>query len=513
MSAKFDHGRYITDNDWNNNTDISTIDVVIESNSSSFNSGVREAPPKPNTVLGRWKTRFRFLLAVLMLFCLTSVWSNIICFNFALICITPHDDDQGRHDEYNDLKGAHFTSTQQMYLTSAVALAGFIGNFIAVQLITRYGVRSVFTPLGLLSAVSTALFPVALKSGFVATLILRFLQGFAFSANFPVIGSFTSKWAYHKQSGLIVSTLVAYIQLSPTLSDPISGALCESDLGWQSVFYGHALVCAFLFSLFGKHPFVGHHELYKVSANKVVQSKKELRNIPYKAILKTPAVWAVWIAGIGNFVCVNTVFLYSPNYIHYVLKMNVSSTGAMSAVPAILQFLVKLSGGITSDKVRCLKENNKLRLYNTLAFFLAAIFLIILSFMPTDKSTICFIILSIGTGCLGLTTGGFFKSGPLIAQQYSQFVTGNISQAITTTMILVPFVIAGLAPNNTATDWQHVFWFVAAILIVTNVIFCIFCSGIPAEWTKLRNNQNVESEKPGSKTFATSKLGQIYPKK
>lgn len=101
----------------------------------------------------------------------------------------------------------------------------------------------------------------------------------------------------------------------------------------------------------GKHPFVGHHELHKVSVNKVVQSKKELRNIPYKEILKTPAVWAIWIAGIGNFFCVNTVFLYSPNYIHYVLKMDVSSTGTMAAVPAVMQFLVKLSGGITSDKV------------------------------------------------------------------------------------------------------------------------------------------------------------------
>uniref|UniRef100_A0AC34RRW3 Major facilitator superfamily (MFS) profile domain-containing protein n=1 Tax=Panagrolaimus sp. JU765 TaxID=591449 RepID=A0AC34RRW3_9BILA len=187
--------------------------------------------------------------------CLTSVWSNILSFNFALICLAPHEHEDGSQehdvDKFANLKGAHFTPNQKTYLTSAVAISALFGNFIAVQLITKYGVRSVFTPLGLLSAISTALFPLALKSGFITTLILRCLQGIAFSANFPVIGAFTSKWAYYKQSGFVVSTLVAYVQLSPTLSDPISGALCDSDLGWESVFYGHALVCLFLFLLFG----------------------------------------------------------------------------------------------------------------------------------------------------------------------------------------------------------------------------------------------------------------------
>lgn len=106
----------------------------------------------------------------------------------------------------------------------------------------------------------------------------------------------------------------------------------------------------YFFSL-GKHPFVGYRELYKVTVNKPIQSKKELRKIPYMEILKTPAVWAIWLGGIGNFFCINAIFLFSPNYFHYVLKMDIQSTGSMSAVPAILQFLVKLSGGITSDKV------------------------------------------------------------------------------------------------------------------------------------------------------------------
>jgi MFS family permease len=54
---------------------------------------------------------------------------------------------------------------------------------------------------------------------------LRVLQGVAFAANFPVIGSFTSKWTYYKQNGLFVSVLVAYVQLSPAMTMPISGVV------------------------------------------------------------------------------------------------------------------------------------------------------------------------------------------------------------------------------------------------------------------------------------------------
>lgn len=74
--------------------------------------------------------------------------------------------------------------------------------------------------------------------------------GIAFAANFPVIGSFTSKWTYYKQNGLFVSALVAYVQLSPTFSMPISGILCSSSWKWPSVFYVHGTSSLILFTLF-----------------------------------------------------------------------------------------------------------------------------------------------------------------------------------------------------------------------------------------------------------------------
>lgn len=65
-----------------------------------------------------------------------------------------------------------------------------------------------------------------------------------------MIGAFTSKWTYYKQNGLFVSLLVAYLQLSPALTMPVSGALCASSLSWPSVCYSHGAASLILFTIF-----------------------------------------------------------------------------------------------------------------------------------------------------------------------------------------------------------------------------------------------------------------------
>uniref|UniRef100_A0A183EQX6 MFS_1_like domain-containing protein n=1 Tax=Gongylonema pulchrum TaxID=637853 RepID=A0A183EQX6_9BILA len=74
-------------------------------------------------------------------------------------------------------------------------------------------------------------------------------------------------------------------------------------------------------------------------------SKKDLRKIPYSSILKTPAVWAVWIAALGNFTCVNMLFLFSPLYISKVLGFEIHHTGITAAFGPFAQFLAKVCAG------------------------------------------------------------------------------------------------------------------------------------------------------------------------
>ncbi len=90
--------------------------------------------------------------------------------------------------------------------------------------------------------------------------------------------------------------------------------------------------------------------------------------------------------------------------------------------------------------------------------------------------------------------GGFYKNPTLISKHYSAFVTGNISIGNMLTMLVVPFVIAGLAPNNTADEWRFVFLVVAGTLVMTNLFYVIFASAEPAEWTKDNASRNNMSK-------------------
>ncbi|KAF8381608.1 hypothetical protein PRIPAC_70750, partial [Pristionchus pacificus] len=210
------------------------------------------------TMVEFW-TRTRFIVLVLLLLCMTFVCSNILSFNFAVICMAPDPNATApQEDRYT------FTEIEDTFITATVAIASLVANIPLIFMINRIGIRCIFTVLGLLSGIATVLIPTAVRSGFAFLLVCRAVQGVAFASLFPAVGTFAAKWTYYKQTGLFVSVLVAYVQFAPVITSPVSGALCNSS-GWPSVFYFHGGITLALFSSYAffyrntpkKHPFVG----------------------------------------------------------------------------------------------------------------------------------------------------------------------------------------------------------------------------------------------------------------
>uniref|UniRef100_A0A8R1DNS1 MFS domain-containing protein n=1 Tax=Caenorhabditis japonica TaxID=281687 RepID=A0A8R1DNS1_CAEJA len=108
-------------------------------------------------------TRTRFVIMVLILLCLTSIWSNILAFNFAVVCM---DDDTSEVGLNSTTPKTHFTSTQNSLAMSIVAIAALLGNFPIVQLVGMVGIRTVFAGMGILSAVATLLIPLSIRARF-----------------------------------------------------------------------------------------------------------------------------------------------------------------------------------------------------------------------------------------------------------------------------------------------------------------------------------------------------------
>jgi nitrate/nitrite transporter NarK len=84
--------------------------------------------------------------------------------------------------------------------------------------------------------------------------------------------------------------------------------------------------------------------------------------VPYGAIIRTRAVWAIIAATIANFSGFHLIILWGPTYISQTLLFTVTQTGLLSAIPTLLQFFVKLIVGFVSDRIKFISDTVKVSL-------------------------------------------------------------------------------------------------------------------------------------------------------
>uniref|UniRef100_A0AC35F0X2 Major facilitator superfamily (MFS) profile domain-containing protein n=1 Tax=Panagrolaimus sp. PS1159 TaxID=55785 RepID=A0AC35F0X2_9BILA len=396
---------------------------------------------------------------------------------------------------------------------AVVAAGALIANLPIVTLINMYGPRYMFTAVGLFGAIATACVPLALRTGWYWFLFIRVLQGIAFAGDMATFGSFMNYWTYFKQNAFFTSTLCVYVQLAPVFTNPISGLICGSSVGWPGIYYVHAAVSAMLFVIFfftyrnfpDEHPRVSHIERGKIARGRELGIDYTKR-IPYKAILSSPAAWAVFIGGLGNFAGINLLYQFSPTYLNKVQGYKVLSTGFVAALPPLGMATMKELSGLSNDRIRCITETVKTKIYNSISFFSMAVFLCILSFIPANSGSIALIIMTIGATLQGFNTGGFYKNGSVIAGPYAPFVMGQISTAMTITMLVIPLIVNPLTPNNTQDEWALAFYAVAAIMVVCNILYCFMASGEQQYWAKSEYWRKIDADKVDAELNKHSKF-------
>ena len=213
-----------------------------ESTSTLPETDENKLPEKPNSqVQPVFAHRFRYFILFLGCLCLTSISSNMIVFNFTLICFHKPSDSESilkLHGLNNSIDGFtvqtdvkhindhptyDFTQHEKSMLMWAVAVGSIIGTFPFNYFYAHFGARYVFFGAGMLSAFSTLLIPTAAEWGFGWFLTARVIQGIAYSADFAAIGVLCARWASLKQAGMFVSILTCFSPLSSSITNPAAG--------------------------------------------------------------------------------------------------------------------------------------------------------------------------------------------------------------------------------------------------------------------------------------------------
>lgn len=443
-----------------------------------------------------------FVLALSLLF-LSFLMSSLIAFNSAytvMTNITSSPLNNGSNSSHIDYASSELPISDRRFnfgfAEKSLSFAGgFFGSTIGTLplnfMLQKYGPHKVLTAIGVVSTIAVAIHPLVVCWSFPLFVIVRIITGFSVSLPFPVAGHVVNQWAPIEERGLFVAVISAYVELSALITMPLGGVIAIK-VSWDWVFYLHAIACGFFTLLWvlyfrdkpSHHPFVGDNEWKRINLGK--QAVTEQLTPPVKRIFRTPVIWAVWTAVVGNYLIAQFLISYSNMYFAYVLGYPTMTASFLTAAPLASQLVIKLVTGLASDRLSCVPELGKLRLFSSISLLGAGLLFILLCIISPVGNAVDVVLIVLPVALIGFTSGGYPKCVVLVSRQYSPFVMSIVQivagSALLGGSFLVPSLVS-MSPSDTFDDWRKVFLCYAFVLTLTNTIFVAFARSEPAKWT------------------------------
>ncbi|CAI2352780.1 unnamed protein product [Caenorhabditis sp. 36 PRJEB53466] len=417
----------------------------------------------------------RIYIMILTLVCLTFIQMNTLTFNFTVICMDDIVEDHHRATNFTDTHWFE-RNTEKSLLFSGAAIGGLIGLIPSVPLISSLGLRNVQTISGLISSVGAFFFPLA---------------GVGSAIMFTTVGVVPGVWARGSEANSFMAVLSCALQLSNIICMPVSGILCESSLGWRSIYYLFGAVTFVVYILFWTtysddpkmHRNVSRKELSKISVGKVEKVKEA---VPYGAVCSDPTVLVTWMSCFGGNMGFFVLSLYGPTYLREILKFDVKETGFLSALPFILSAIVKFGAGQISDKLTFLSEKARFVFFAAASQIGLAAGFLVMAF--TSNRLIAQIAFNFAIVSSGLNIMGVIKCIQLRCLQHVHFAIAVISFTAYVVQFLAPIFVGIICPDNTSEQWTLLFLLITGFIIVCNVAFPFLTKSEAADYTKNASN-------------------------
>ncbi|KAI6177971.1 hypothetical protein M3Y98_00450400 [Aphelenchoides besseyi] len=418
-----------------------------------------------------WKHRFRYVILIIGWLALTSISSNSLVFNLAQVCMAPSSHKNATIEIQSTV--IDYTPREISLINGALALGITVFTIPCTMSFTRYGMRWPLFFAGILSAISTALMPLATMYNLYAVYRL----------------------CCQSASDRKIMFSMEFAETSRNICYFLYGAfkICESRFGWPMVYYAHTAVCVMIFAIWiviyddtpTKSSKVSPKELSKIQMNKThTEIHGDKRSPPYRYLLTDLVVYVIWLCALAEFFITVFLTLYSPYYIRNVLHYSIEMTGYYSAISRIAQVPFRLIFGYASDKIKFLNDDLKLIVFNSIALGGAALSLIGLAFVPEQHPIVGVILLTTISIVQGSVSAGFFKCAVLYGRQYSQFIIGNCQLIKCGTLFLAPLSVAIFVSNSADQhQWRVIFLISGISAFIINLLFCKLSQASPASYT------------------------------
>ncbi|XP_047112300.1 sialin-like [Schistocerca piceifrons] len=385
-----------------------------------------------------------------------------------------------------------------------------VGHVPGGVLADRFGGKLVFGCGIFLSSVLTILTPLSAWAGDYVLFANRVGQGLVQGGIIPAIQTIICRWAPdHERSKFSVIYLGVFG--GTLVSMAVSGALCETAVGWPLAFYFFGAVgllwclpwCLLAQDSPAQHRRIDPAERSYIEATIVSSAKKKLP-VPWKRILLSPPLWAFVSLMITLDWTYYLLITSLPLYIANILHFDVRSNGFLSAIPQITGVIGSLLFGWAGDVVfrkGYISKINGLRVVNGLSTLVPAATLLVVTLVGCNTSVLV-AMLAISGFCISTYCAAPYMNMQAIAPNYSGTIAGIVNSIANLTGIAVPYVVGAFTnANQSRSAWNSVFYLSAGLAVVGYLIYAVFTTDEVQPWnepasdieTKVHHERGVDN--------------------
>lgn len=369
--------------------------------------------------------------------------------------------------------------------TQGMVLSSFFLGYLVLQVVggrlaDRFGGKVVLGAGVLLWSLFTVLTPPAAMLGIGVLLATRIAMGMGEAVTFPSIYSLYSRWVPLRERSRAVGLTNSGIPLGTVFALVLTPYVVE-HLGWPWVFYGFGGLGVLWFVVWQRtvtavpsiHPHISRAELAEIEAD--TTSDEPVVDVPWKELLRLPAVWAIVVAHFCNNWSLYVLLSWLPTFVNKGLGVDYAAVGWFTMIPAMTSFVfLNLAGGLADRLISGGMDVGRARkLLQTIAFGGIAAALLIVGELHTAWAAIA--VMAMGNALGAFATGGFAVNHMDIAPRHAGTLMG-ITNTAGTVPGIVGVYISGLILELTGS-WALVFQVAAGVTLFGLVFFLLFASG------------------------------------
>ncbi|CAH1104806.1 unnamed protein product [Psylliodes chrysocephalus] len=325
-------------------------------------------------------------------------------------------------------------------------------------------------------------------------MVMRLIQGLCQGFVFPSVQHVLSQWVPPNERAGLAGAVYAARPIATVSSMFITGYIAGSWYGWPWIFYisnGIGLLWCLSYVLFSydnpaSHPSMSAKERRYIDKSLGQENVDKDCKIPWKEIATSVPFWALVVTQTGFSWGFWTQQTQMPMYMKYVMKFDIESSGTLSALPYLVQWLLSYFFGFLSDyllnrKIWCIDTARKTM--NSIGLFIPAIIFILLQNSGPDESTKAVVLLVLGIAINGACFCGFMVNQMDLSPTFASILVGISNGPAQITGFLAPLFVQAIVKNETdPEEWKYVFYTAAGIYIVSGLIFIVFGSGNVQTW-------------------------------